>query len=304
MPKILVTGGTVFVSRYVAEYYVKRGYEVYVLNRGSRPQPQGTTLIRADRHEPGDKLKGHEFDAVLDITAYTAEDIRTLCDALGRFGQYIMISSSAVYPETLSQPFTEDAGTGANSFWGAYGTDKIAAEKELLGRVPEAYILRPPYLYGPWNNVYREAFVFDCAMAGRKFYLPGDGEMKLQFFHVEDLCRFMDCIMEQRPETHIFNVGNPDSVTVRDWVRLCYQAAGAECVTVPVHRDEEQRNYFSFYNYEYCLDVSGQQALMTGTKPLAQGLMESFAWYREHTGEVSRKPYMEYIDEHLSGIAP
>ena len=33
MRKLLVTGGTVFVSRYVAEYYAKKGDEVYVLNR-------------------------------------------------------------------------------------------------------------------------------------------------------------------------------------------------------------------------------------------------------------------------------
>ena len=50
-----------------------------------------------------------------------------------------------------------------NIFWGTYGTDKIAAEKALLERMKDAYILRPPYLYGPMNNVYREAFVFDCA---------------------------------------------------------------------------------------------------------------------------------------------
>ena len=58
----------------------------------------------------------------------------------------------------------------------------------------DAYILRPPYLYGPMNNVYREAFVFDCALADRKFYLPKDGSMKLQFFHVKDLCRLMEVI--------------------------------------------------------------------------------------------------------------
>ena len=36
MKKVLVTGGTIFVSRYIAEYYVAKGYEVYVLNRNSR----------------------------------------------------------------------------------------------------------------------------------------------------------------------------------------------------------------------------------------------------------------------------
>ena len=49
MRKLLVTGGTVFVSRYVAEYYAKKGDGVYVLNRNHHTQPEGTTLIEADR---------------------------------------------------------------------------------------------------------------------------------------------------------------------------------------------------------------------------------------------------------------
>ena len=30
---ILVTGGTTFVSRYTAEYFVKQGHKLFVLNR-------------------------------------------------------------------------------------------------------------------------------------------------------------------------------------------------------------------------------------------------------------------------------
>ena len=41
MKKILVTGGTTFVSKYVADYFVNAGYEVYVLNRNTKPQVQG-----------------------------------------------------------------------------------------------------------------------------------------------------------------------------------------------------------------------------------------------------------------------
>ena len=44
--KILVTGGTTFVSKYVAEYFVNAGYEVYVLNRNSKPQVRGVKLIK------------------------------------------------------------------------------------------------------------------------------------------------------------------------------------------------------------------------------------------------------------------
>lgn len=47
--KMLITGGTVFVSRYAAEFFIKN-YEVYVLNRNSKPQNSGVTLIEADSH--------------------------------------------------------------------------------------------------------------------------------------------------------------------------------------------------------------------------------------------------------------
>lgn len=297
--KILVTGGTVFVSRYVAEYYVRQGCDVYVLNRGSRLQSEGVKLIQADRHDLGDKLRGYHFDAILDITAYDAADVEDLLDAVGGYEEYILISSSAVYPEHGKQPFAEDAPTGENKFWGRYGTDKIAAEKALLRRNPNAYILRPPYLYGPMNNVYREAFVFDCAMQDRKFYLPGDGQMKLQFFHVEDLCHFMDAILEQKPAQHIFNVGNREAVAVRDWVKLCYEIAGKQAEFVNVVSDVEQRKYFSFYDYEYCLDVTEQEKVMSETKRLEEGLREAYECYLDNTELVNRKKYLDYIDSNF-----
>ena len=121
-----------------------------------------------------------------------------LLDALGGCDQYLLISSSAVYPENAPQPFMEETPLGANQYWGTYGTNKIAAEQALQKRKPDAYILRPPYLYGPMNNIYREAFVFDCALQGHSFYIPQNDTMKLQFFHIHDLCRFIDIILQQK----------------------------------------------------------------------------------------------------------
>lgn len=300
MKTMLVTGGTVFVSQYAAEYFLRRGWKVYVLNRGTRPQPEGVELIRADRHDLGDVLRTYHFDAVLDVTAYDAQDVNDLLDALGSFDDYILISSSAVYPETGAQPFREDAPVGENVHWGRYGTDKIAAEQALHARRPDAYILRPPYLYGPGNNVYREAFVFDCAMADRPFYLPADGAMKLHFLHVDDLCRFAEILLAEKPTRRIFNVGNPEYVTIAEWVQRCYAAAGKSPAFVPVSAEIEQRSYFPFYNYEYALDVSAQTALMPSVIPLEEGLRESLRWYQAHPEQVRKKPLMEYIDDHLA----
>ena len=300
MKKLLITGGTVFVSRYTAEYFVLKGYDVYVLNRGSRPQSQGVTLIEADRHSLGTVLQGRHFDVILDMTAYSKADIDGLLDGLDLSGQYIMLSSSAVYPEYGAQPFKEDGQLAANKFWGTYGTDKIEAERALLDRVSDAYIIRPPYLYGPMNNVYREAFVFECALQDRKFYLPKNGNMKLQFFHISDLCRFIEIIMDKKPANHIYNVGNKEAVSIVDWVRLCYTVVGKEPVFVNVYDDVEQRNYFSFYDYEYYLDVTKQLDLMGDTVSLENGLSEAFRWYLSNKEEVVVKPYMKYIDENLS----
>ena len=299
MKKILVTGGTTFVSKYVAGYFVEHGYQVYVLNRNSKPQIKGVKLIEGDRHNLGNMLKDMHFDVVADITAYNGTDIVKLHEALGTFDQYIMISSSAVYTDTEVQPFLEHSETSVNKFWGKYGTDKIEAETALLDRVSDAYILRPPYLYGPMNNVYREAFVFDCAINDRKFYLPKDGGMKLQFFHVKDLCKLMEIIMETKPDNHVMNVGNPDSVTIKEWVTMCYACLDKEPIFVNVYEDIEQRKYFSFYDYEYSLNVEKQQEILPNITEIRDGLRECYEWYVDHEAEVMKKGYIQYIDENL-----
>jgi len=297
--RILVTGGTAFVSRYTAEYFVAEGFEVYVLNRGNGIQSEGVHHIRGDRHDLGDKLRDISFDAVIDVCGYNADDIIDLSDALGNIGTYIFISSSAVYPEWENQPFSENSVQGPNKFWRNYGTDKSAAEEEVISRFPDHYILRPPYLYGPMNNVYREAFVFDCADGNRKFYIPRDGEMGLHFFHVRDLCRFIGILIDRKPSERIYNVGNPKMISIKQWVELCYQAAGKTPEFVNVHRNIEQRLYFSFYDYEYRLDVSRMLSLMPQTIPLEQGLCESYEWYEDNKDKVNIKPLIKYIEEEL-----
>lgn len=299
MKKILITGGTVFVSKFTASYFVKKGYQVYVLNRGTRQQVEGVHLICADRNNLKDQLKEYSFDAVIDVCAYRKEDIKNLLDALGEFKDYLFISSSAVYPESNPQPFTEEQEIGYNNIWTSYGQGKVEAERYLRNEVPDAYILRPPYLYGPMQNVYREAFVFDCAMQKRKFYIPKDGSMKLQFFHVEDLCRLMELILEKHPEEHILNVGNPEVVDINAFVEMCYDIAGAELNKTYVTDHDNQRDYFCFYDYEYKLDVTRQSKLLPRTKDLHEGFRESYDWYLLHPEDVNKKEYMKFIDQSI-----
>lgn len=298
MRTMLITGGTVFVSRFAARYFLNHGWDIWVLNRNTHPQVPGVHLIEADRNHIGDTLRGYSFDAVLAINSYTKADVEHLVNALDAVKDFIFISSSAVYPETLPQPFTEEQQCGPNTIWGAYGLNKLEAENWLMQNLPQAYILRPPYIYGPMENVYRSPFVFEWAESGLPFCLPGNGEEKLQFFHVEDLCRFAEILLDKKPEERIYNVGNPEAVTTLQWVKLCYDAVGVPLETVRV-TDHAQRSFFPFHEYEYFLDVSRQRTLMPDVKPLEEGLREEWDWFRHHREEVFRKPLKAYIDAHI-----
>ena len=152
-----------------------------------------------------------------------------------------------------------------------------------------------------YNNIYREAFVFDCAMSDRPFYIPQNGEMHLKFFSVNDLCRFIDIILNKHPENHIFNVGNKESISVKNWVELCYKIAGKKAKLISVDQAVFQRDYFCFYNYEYYLDVSRQCKLMPNTVSLEETLKEEFEWYKYNTDSIYRKnPYINFIENNLS----
>ncbi|WP_455822853.1 NAD-dependent epimerase/dehydratase family protein [Clostridium butyricum] len=299
MKRILVTGGTVFVSKYVAKYFQSNNYEVYVLNRGSKQQIENINLICANRNNLKDCLKDFYFDSIIDVCGYNQQDIKNILDAVGGFKDYIFISSSAVYPETNMQSFSENQSIGVNKIWGKYGIDKIEAEEYLISKVPNAYILRSPYLYGPMQNVYREPFVFECALKNRKFYIPNDGKMKLQFFHVDDLCKVIEKILEKHPTNHIYNVGNTESIDINTFIELCYKVVGTPLEKVYVTEHNNQRDYFSFYDYEYSLDVTKQSELLMEEKDLFEGLKESYKWFKNNYNEVEKKDYIKYIEENF-----
>lgn len=110
----------------------------------------------------------------------------------------------------------------------------------------------------------------------------------------------MDVLIEKHPEQKVFNVGNEEAITVRDWVETCYKVVGKRPEFVNVYQDIEQRNYFSFYNYDYYLDISKQKKLMPTTESIEDGLREAFAWYLENPNAVNKKPYIAYIENNLA----
>ena len=69
---------------------------------------------------------------------------------------------------------------------------------------------------------------------------------------------------------------------------------------ISVDHSIPQRNYFPFYDYEYCLDVTHQYEIMSGVTPIEEGLYDAFQWYKGNKNAVNRKPLIDFIDNEIS----
>ena len=166
MRQILVIGGSAFVGLAVVGAFLRDGCKVAVLNRGHR-SVKGVEQISADRNDIGEVLTAigsRTFDAVVDTNCYRPQQARILCEALGgQAARLLMISSAAVYADDAAQPPSENQPLGGATAWGDYGRDKFQAERVFL-ESPFAHvsILRPPYIFGPGNNLDRERWSVAC----------------------------------------------------------------------------------------------------------------------------------------------
>ncbi|MEO9239933.1 MAG: NAD-dependent epimerase/dehydratase family protein, partial [Jatrophihabitantaceae bacterium] len=93
---ILVLGGTVFLSRTVAEVAVAHGYSVTTFSRGRTGSTvAGARVLTGDRDDPQSlaQLAGQHFDLVFD-TSYFPHQARAAADLLEpSAGHYAFTSS-------------------------------------------------------------------------------------------------------------------------------------------------------------------------------------------------------------------
>src|SRR2546428_4557025 len=206
--RVLVIGGTEFISLHLLRTLVPRGHEVVVLNRGRHSDrlPAGVKALTGDRTDHAAvrrTLAGLTVDALVDI-AYaptTGEDVAAVLEALdGRVAHAIFVSTARVYDH--ARPIPYDESTPRSLYWGEYAKNKIAGEDALLRRHRErglaVTIVRPTHVYGPMNTRNNETFVFDRLLRGRPVLLPGDGGWLRQFGHVQDLADAMLNLLGRR----------------------------------------------------------------------------------------------------------
>lgn len=200
--KILLIGGTGTISTDITRLLLATGHEVTLLNRGSKPVPEGAGILLADIHNEAavkQQLGNQTFDVVANFIAFTPSDVqRDIRLFSGVAGQYVFISSASAYqtpPAFL--PITESTPL-ANPRW-QYSRDKIAGEELLMQQYREAgfpvTIVRPSHTYnsekvpvalhgahGSWQVLHR-------MLQGKPVLMHGDGTSLWTLTHSTDFAR-------------------------------------------------------------------------------------------------------------------
>lgn len=247
--RILVIGGTQFIGRLLVEKLAAAGHEIYVLHRKDRhPFPKRVHNLVADRNDAAAVRKAVgsiRFDAVYDFaydwehgtTGPQVEATAQIFD--GKIGRYVYMSSVAAYGDGLNHH--EGDALAPDDHPNPYCRNKAMSERGLFRLHQRTgfpiVTLRPPFVYGPGNPFYREAFFWDRYRVGRPVIMPSEGHRLMQFIYVQDLVDVAIRVIESRNTAgHAFNISNARPVTQHELLADLARVAGVkepELISVP-----------------------------------------------------------------------
>jgi nucleoside-diphosphate-sugar epimerase len=217
---VLFIGGTGTISAAISRRVLEQGWNLFLLNRGSRnaglrPATGGRlTEISGDIRTEDEAaiagklraaLPGRRFDVVADFIAFTPEHVSKdhrifadLCD------QYIFISSASAYQKPLASYLVTESTPLANPFW-QYSRDKIACEDFLMEQYRKngfpITIVRPSHTYGERSvplGVHGERGswqVIKRMREGKPVIIHGDGTSLWTMTHNSDFARAFTGLM-------------------------------------------------------------------------------------------------------------
>ena len=302
--KILVIGGTLFIGRTLVKDLLKAGHEVTILHRKPRHNlGKKVASLVADRNDSEAikrALAGKKFDIVFDNVydwerGTTAAQVETTARAAGNnLERYVFMSSVAAYGDGLNHH--EGDALAPDDHPDAYVRNKAMSERTLFRMHQRngfpVVTLRPPFIYGPGNPYYREAFFWDRLREARPIILPGDGRRLMQFVLIRDLVTACLKVIDVPDlEGHAFNIANPRPLTQVEAVEAFARAAGKDPTFVRWPRERILRAgghpmgpklYFGFYFDLPAITVvvnKAQRVLKFKPVDFATGLKETYRWY-------------------------
>lgn len=200
--RILVLGGTVYLSRTIAEQARDRGHDVTAAARGASGKPPGgVRFVPVDRDQTAGlaDLAGESFDAVVDVARLPGHVGYALDALAARAEHWTFVSTCSVYADNSTPGQTAAdapllAAAPADSLDGdpeQYGPNKVACENLVRDRVGDAFIVRAGLVVGPDDPTDRFGYWPQRIAAGGEVLAPGDPAEQVQYIDVADLAAWI-----------------------------------------------------------------------------------------------------------------
>ena len=246
MEKALVTGGAGFLGQYLVRALLNRGDLVRSFDLEVPPvAPKDLKYIKGDVRDKASLVRACEGMNVVyhlaslipqrkgdveTMRAVNVEGTRNVLEAAREAGvrRVVYLSSVEIFGVPKKVPCSEN---GPLEPLGEYGSDKIAAEqlcRESNKKGLPVVILRPPTIIGPGLD---EPFLLNLLASikkGSAVTLPGKGDNRFQFIHVEDVVSA--CLLAaDNPNApgEAFNIGGKNVPSISECVRLVAERVGS-----------------------------------------------------------------------------
>ena len=333
--KVLFIGGTGVISSACSELALKRGIELFLLNRGKnfRPAPPGARILLGDIRNPDSAspagslrsiLAEQHFDAVVDWVAFTPEHVQNDIDLFqDHTGQYIFISSASAYqtpPHFL--PVTESTPLH-NPYW-EYSRNKAACEVLLMDVYRQvgfpASIVRPSHTYDRTLLPFHGGYTTVARMrAGKKVLVHGDGASLWTLTHHTDFAvGLVGLLGNPHALGESFHITSDEWLTWDQIYKIVAYAAGVEPRLVHAPSDliaafdpEWGASLLGDKTHSMIFDNSKIRRLVPDFQPRIpfwQGAEEIIAWYDADPARKVVDPHFDALHERIiaaiEGINP
>lgn len=307
--KALLIGGTGTISMAVTRLLAEKGWEVYLLNRGTqkRELPQGVHVINADISDETDaakKLNGMTFDTVCEFIGFVPRQLeRDFRLFNGRTDQFMFISSASAYHKPVSDHIISERTSLANPYW-EYSRNKIACEDFLMRMYREngfpVTIIRPSHTYdersvplgvhgknGSWQVIKR-------MLEGKPVIIHGDGTSLWTMTHNSDFAKgFVGLMGNVHAIGEAFQITSDETLT---WDQIYHCIANALGVKlVPYHVSSDFLDAVSDYDFRGSLTGDKANSVVFDNEKLKRAVPGFKAEVRFDEG--IRKT-VEYVLEH------
>lgn len=239
--KLMILGGSGFVSGHLAKIAIEQGHEVWCVTRGHGALPDKVHSLIADRNDEKTLAKalqdaGAYWDACLDCICFDAAQAQIDCRVLTKLcGRLIVLSTDSVY-HPAHKLVPQDENGAAYMEDGGYGAKKREMELIFLknrGQCVPWTIFRPGHIYGAGSKLgcfpehSRQDSLKEAILAGKPLRLVGGGSYLIHPIYVGDLCRVMlDSIEMDSMQNEIYCIGGPEIITNAEYYRILGRKLG------------------------------------------------------------------------------